>query len=62
MKCQIRLGVLSVLGAFDSLSMILGIIYILIIASLTTYGSYVLSEFKLNYREVYRIDDATKII
>ena len=62
MKCQIGLGVLSIPSAFDVLGMIPGVICMMIIAALSTWGSYVIGEFKLNHREIYGIDDAAGII
>ncbi|EEY16576.1 neutral amino acid transporter [Verticillium alfalfae VaMs.102] len=62
MKCQIGLGVLSIPAAFDILGMVPGIICMLTIAILTTWGSYVVGTFKLNHREVYGIDDAVGIM
>lgn len=62
MKCQIGLGVLSIPAAFDILGMAPGIICLLAIAALTTYGSYIIGGFKLNHREIYGIDDATGVV
>ncbi|KAM6504680.1 hypothetical protein FSOLCH5_015182 [Fusarium solani] len=62
MKCQIGLGVLSIPVAFDVLGMIPGVICMMVIAALSTWGSYVIGEFKLNHREIYGIDDAAGIM
>ncbi|EEU38442.1 uncharacterized protein NECHADRAFT_55362 [Fusarium vanettenii 77-13-4] len=62
MKCQIGLGVLSIPAAFDVLGMIPGVICMVVIAALSTWGSYVIGGFKLNHREIYGIDDAAGIM
>ncbi|KAF5529962.1 amino acid transporter [Fusarium mexicanum] len=62
MKTQIGLGVLSIPAAFDILGMIPGVICMLIIAALTTWGAYVIGPFKLKHPEIYGIDDATGLV
>lgn len=62
MKCQIGLGVLSIPAAFDVLGMIPGVICMMVIAALSTWGSYVIGGFKLNHREIYGIDNAAGIM
>ncbi|RAL07363.1 putative amino acid transporter (Mtr) [Aspergillus homomorphus CBS 101889] len=57
MKSMIGLGVLSIPAAFDVLGLIPGIICLLVIATITTWSSYVVGTFKLNHREIYSIDD-----
>ncbi|WKT53715.1 Amino acid transporter, transmembrane domain [Fusarium oxysporum f. sp. vasinfectum] len=62
MKTQIGLGVLSIPAAFDILGMIPGVICMMIIAALTTWGAYVIGPFKLKHPEIYGIDDATGLV
>ncbi|UPK96000.1 hypothetical protein LCI18_006935 [Fusarium solani-melongenae] len=51
MKCQIGLGVLSIPAAFNILGMIPGVICMMVIAALSTWGSY-----------IYGIDDAAGVM
>ncbi|KAM0547298.1 hypothetical protein ACHAPJ_010433 [Fusarium lateritium] len=62
MKTQIGLGVLSIPAAFDILGMVPGVICMLVIAGLTTWGSYVIGPFKLKHPEIYGIDDAAGLM
>ncbi|KAJ4263722.1 hypothetical protein NW764_016063 [Fusarium oxysporum] len=62
MKTQIGLGVLSIPAAFDILGMVPGVICMMIIAALTTWGAYVIGPFKLKHPEIYGIDDAAGLV
>lgn len=62
MKTQIGLGVLSIPAAFDTLGLIPGVICLLLIGGITTWSNHMVGVFKLNHREVYGIDDATKLM
>lgn len=62
MKTQIGLGVLSIPAAFDVLGLIPGVICLLAIGGITTWSNYMVGVFKMNHREVYGIDDATKLM
>ncbi|CAG8204200.1 unnamed protein product [Penicillium olsonii] len=61
-KCQLGLGVLSLPAAFDTLGMVPGVLCMLSVAFVVTWGSYVIGGFKLNHREIYGIDDATGVM
>ncbi|KAJ5454757.1 transmembrane amino acid transporter protein-domain-containing protein [Penicillium daleae] len=58
MKTQIRLGVLSIPVAFDTLGLVPGGNILCVIAAFTTWSDYVIDDFKLRHRDVYGIDDA----
>ncbi|KAM0418941.1 hypothetical protein ACHAPT_012099 [Fusarium lateritium] len=62
MKIQIGLGVLSIPAAFDILGLIPGVVCLLIVAAITTWSNYIVGVFKINYPEVYGIDDAGKLM
>jgi amino acid permease len=62
MKTQIGLGVLSIPAAFDILGMVPGVICMMVIAVLTTWGAYVIGPFKLKHPEIYGIDDAAGLV
>ncbi|KAF2629488.1 putative amino acid transporter [Macroventuria anomochaeta] len=56
-KTQIGLGVLSIPAAFDALGLIPGVICLLGIAGMITWGNHVVGTFKRNHPEVYSIVD-----
>ncbi|KAL1591838.1 hypothetical protein SLS59_010016 [Nothophoma quercina] len=56
-KSQIGLGVLSIPSAFDALGLIPGVICLLGIGGMITWGNYVVGTFKRNHPEVYSIVD-----
>lgn len=56
-KTQIGLGVLSIPSAFDALGLIPGVICLLCIAGIITWGNHVVGTFKRNHPEVYSIVD-----
>ncbi|CAG8938614.1 unnamed protein product [Penicillium salamii] len=58
MKAQIGLGVLSLPSAFNTLGLIPGIISLVGITFVTTWGSYELGQFKLNHPEIYGYHDS----
>ncbi|KAJ5110229.1 hypothetical protein N7532_002874 [Penicillium argentinense] len=62
MKTQFGLGVLSIPQILDSLGNITDIIYLSVIAAITTWSNYVIGTFKLKHPMVYAIDDAGDLI
>ena len=56
-KSQIGLGVLSIPSAFDALGLIPGVICLLGIGGMITWGNHVVGTFKRNHPEVYSIVD-----
>ncbi|KAJ5215168.1 amino acid transporter [Penicillium citrinum] len=62
MKAQIGLGVLSLPAAFNTLGLIPGIVSLLVLAHITTWGSYELGIFKLNHPEMYGYHDSMGLV
>jgi amino acid permease len=62
MKAQIGLGVLSLPAAFNTLGLIPGVISLLALAYITTWGSYELGVFKLNHPEIYGYHDSMGLV
>ena len=56
-KSQIGLGVLSIPSAFDALGLIPGVLCLLGIGGMITWGNHVVGTFKRNHPEVYSIVD-----
>lgn len=56
-KTQIGLGVLSIPSAFDALGLIPGVICLLAVGGIITWGNHVVGVFKRNHPEVYSIVD-----
>lgn len=56
-KTQIGLGVLSIPSAFDALGLIPGVICLLAVGGIITWGNHVVGVFKHNHPEVYSIVD-----
>ncbi|KAH7338487.1 transmembrane amino acid transporter protein-domain-containing protein [Pyrenochaeta sp. MPI-SDFR-AT-0127] len=57
LKTQIGLGVLSIPAAFDALGMIPGILCLLSIGGIITWGNHIVGVFKRKHPEVYSIVD-----
>ncbi|EXK78354.1 hypothetical protein FOQG_16971 [Fusarium oxysporum f. sp. raphani 54005] len=62
MNAQIGLGVLSLPSAFNTLGLLPGIIGLLALAYITTWGSYELGVFKLKHPEIYGYHDAMGLV
>jgi amino acid permease len=56
-KTQIGLGVLSIPSAFDALGLIPGVICLIAIGGMITWGNHVVGAFKRRHPEVYSIVD-----
>jgi hypothetical protein len=56
-KTQIGLGVLSIPAAFDTLGLIPGVLCLLGVGAVITWGNHVVGSFKRNHPEVYSIVD-----
>jgi hypothetical protein len=56
-KTQIGLGVLSIPSAFDALGLVPGVICLLTVGGMITWGNYVVGRFKERHPDVYSIVD-----
>ncbi|UPX21308.1 uncharacterized protein EKO05_0011497 [Ascochyta rabiei] len=61
-KTQIGLGVLSIPSAFDALGLVLGVICLLGIGGMITWGNHVVGAFKRNHLKVYSIVDVGEML
>ncbi|KAF9691493.1 hypothetical protein EKO04_010237 [Ascochyta lentis] len=59
---NIGLGVLSIPSAFDALGLIPGVICLVAIGGMITWGNYVVGAFKRNHPEVYSIVDVDEMM
>ncbi|KAH8430260.1 uncharacterized protein LDX57_007929 [Aspergillus melleus] len=62
MKTQFGLGVLSIPQVFNALGLIPGTVCLCVIASMCTWSTYIIGQFKLQHPEVYGIDDAGELM
>ncbi|KAK1922367.1 putative amino acid transporter [Papiliotrema laurentii] len=61
-KAQLGLGVLSLPFVLSTLGMVPGILCIIAVGIIMSWGEWMIGEFKLSHPEVYTIDDVGQII
>ncbi|WWC64344.1 uncharacterized protein I303_106954 [Kwoniella dejecticola CBS 10117] len=62
MKAQIGLGVLAIPSVLHTLGLIPGLICLLSVSAIITYGDYIVGTFKTNHPDVYGIDDVGRML